>query len=179
MVTRTQRTAAAVAVGAVAVTVPGAASAQTADEPQEQHCVLHIIGQEPGGRFITDEPVCYPTLAEALADAGVPLSHAALRGGVSGAEADAAVQAASGTLGVHYDGANRTGSSITVSGGDCNGGYVNLTSAWTNRISSTLNSCEAVNFWDGFDKTGGYEPTTTGTNNLSSMNNQANSIGYA
>ena len=113
-----------VATGALVASLPGAAAPAAAMSPGDQHCVLHVVGQAPNGRFITDEPVCYPTLAEALAEAGAPGVARAALGGLTAAELDAVVAAASGTLGVHVDGANRTGSSITVSGGACNGGYV-------------------------------------------------------
>lgn len=176
------------AAGALVAAVPGTAVAGTsaAEVPgeangtvREEHCVLHIVGQAPGGRFLTDELVCYPTLAEALGRAGAPVGAELAAGGLTGAEVDTVVGAASGTLAVHYDGANRTGSSITISGGDCNGGYVNLSSSWINRISSTSNTCAVVNFWDGYDKTGSYEGTNTASVNLGSMNNAANSVGYA
>lgn len=179
MVVGAQRTAVAAAAGALVAALPAGAGAAPAPGDRVEHCVLHVVGQEDSGRFITDGPYCYPTLAEALAEAGADVAPRVAAGGVSAAEVDGIVGAASVTLGVHFDGANRTGSSITISGGDCNGGYVNLTSTWINRISSTSNSCDVVNFWDGYDKTGSYEGTTPSTVNLGSSNNLANSVGYA
>lgn len=177
------------AAGALVVAVPGVALAGTSAAAApgestgtdgEEHCVLHIVGQAPDGRFLTDELVCYPTLAEALGAAGADVPQRLATSQITAERADEIVQAASVTLGVHYDGANRTGSSITVSGGDCNGGYVNLAQSWVNRISSTSNvNCGTVNFWDGFDKTGSSESTGSSTVNLGALNNAANSIGYA
>ncbi len=45
------------------------------------------------------------------------------------------------TLGVHFDGTNGTGSSISVSGGGCTGGHWNTGGSWANRISSSWNGC--------------------------------------
>ena len=83
--------------------------------------------------------------------------------------------AATRVIGTHFDGLNRTGSSISIVGTDCSGGHVNLSAAWTDRISSTQNGCATVRFFDGFDKTGAWEDTAF---NLSALNNQANSIMY-
>ncbi len=163
----------------VANPVSGAAAAGNPVQPQEVHCVLHVIGQADNGRYLTDEPTCYPTLADALADAGGRLPTGDVRGDLTAAQAAEVVQASSMNIGIHFDGANRTGSSITVTGGECGGGYINLSASWVNRISSTLNGCPSVNFWNGFDKTGSYEQTGYSSENLGSLNNAANSIGYA
>lgn len=166
---------------AAATTIPllslGVASSDSVDaQPMaEEHCLVEIVGVNDGGRFETDEPVCYPTLAEVLVELGEVPSFRSR----STVDVDAVVAAASTTLGVHWDGSNRTGSSITISGGTCGGGYVNLSSSWTNRISSTLNSCPSVVFWDGFDKTGSNESTNSASTNLGALNNASNSIGYA
>ena len=155
------------------------AGTATAQEPSEEsHCVLRIIGTAADGTYETAPPVCYPTLAEALANSDPPATPRRL--GAGSAAAGPGVQAASsGTLAVHFDGAGLSGSSIVITGGTCGGGHVDLSSSWTNRISSTLNSCETVVFWDGFDKTGSYEVTDLLTVNLGALNNRANSVGYA
>jgi hypothetical protein len=163
----------------------GAASGATAQElPEESHCVLRIVGTDVDGAYETAPPDCYPTLAEALANSDPPATPLRLGAGSATAPdvgaADPAVRAASGsTLAVHFDGAHLSGSSIVITGGTCGGGHVNLSSSWTNRISSTLNSCETVVFWDGFDKSGSYEATDLLTVNLGALNNRANSVGYA
>lgn len=164
------------ATGFALLTAVSAVPAGAAAAPRP-HCVIHVTGQNADGRFITTEPVCYPTLAEALADAGLdvdPRSNVSIdavaRSGV--------VTTASSSIGIHYDGSNRSGASITVTGADCNGGYVNLSSDWIDRISSTLNNCPAVRFFDGYNKSGTFEQTTPSSWNLGALNNAANSISY-
>jgi hypothetical protein len=83
------------------------------------------------------------------------------------------------TLGIHFDFDNRTGSSITITGSDCGGGYTNLTSAWVNRLNSTWNGCSAVTFYSGYDKTGTSLATGPSTTNLDGFRNIADSIAYA
>jgi hypothetical protein len=174
----------AAAVVVAALLPAGTAAAQEPSE--ESHCVLRIVGTDADGTYETAPPVCYPTLAEALANSDPPATPrrlgagAAATPGARSAATDPDVQAASGsTLAVHFDGAGLSGSSIVITGGTCGGGHVDLSSSWTNRISSTLNSCETVVFWDGFDKTGSYEVTDLLTVNLGALNNRANSVGYA
>ena len=89
-----------------------------------------------------------------------------------------AIAAASGTLGVHYDGSNFTGSSITVSGTSCSGGYTNLSTDWRNRISSTVNGCPVVRFFDGVNLSGISETRLT-SGNLIALNNRSDSIQYS
>jgi hypothetical protein len=170
--------AAALTTGAIAVGTPLASAETVAGRSHEEHCVVHVLGQEENGRYITDEPTCYPTLAEALADATgyTPASFARQSVGRS----IDVVTAQSVELATHFDGLNQTGSSITVSGVLCDGGYVNLSSSWINRISSAINSCPNVNYYDGYDKTGTSQFTSGyGDKNLTTLNNAANSIGYA
>ncbi len=80
---------------------------------------------------------------------------------------------------MHYDGSNLTGSTLTVNGGACSGGYTNLSATWINRISSTLNYCPLVRHYDGYNLTGSSQTTTTTSWNLTSLNNLANSVQYS
>ena len=159
------------------------ASAPSASAPsapmQEEHCLVNVLGQEDGGRYLTDEPTCYPTFAEVLAAIGGGAgARSAQRSAVPGAPIFAPMS--STLLARHFDGANQSGSSITVNGVACDGGYVNLSSTWVNRISSATNSCSNVNYYDGYDKTGSSEFTSgLGDKSLSTLNNAANSVGYA
>jgi hypothetical protein len=171
--------AAALTTGAISIGTPVASAGSSVKEAPEEHCVVHVLGQEENGRYITDEPTCYPTLAEALADAaGFTPAFLARELGVAGLPD---VVALSGKkLATHFDGAAQTGSSITVSGVECDGGYVNLSSSWINRISSAINGCPNVNYYDGYDKTGTYEFTPgLGNHDVVVLNNAANSVGYA
>lgn len=178
---RTLYPSAAVVVAATLMPA-GAASAQ--ERPEESHCILRIVGTDADGSYETAPPDCYPTLAEALEHSDPPATPQRLAGASAGTPEDAMARArmsvASGnTLAVHFDGTNLSGSSIIITGGTCGGGHVNLSSSWTNRISSTLNSCGTVVFWDGFDKTGSYEATDLLTVNLGALNNRSNSVGYS
>ena len=65
-----------------------------------------------------------------------------------------------------------------MSGADCGGGWVNLSAAWINRISSTSNGCASVTFYDGFSTSGASEQTDGSTVNLKSLNDAANSVQY-
>lgn len=137
------------------------------------HCVASITGLTPEGRYLLDQPVCYPTLDEALAasgpPAGAPESTLERRSGMS---------AASVTLATHFAALSLTGASISISGTTCGGGYVNLSSSWVNRISSTLNNCPSVVFFAGVDKGGAAEVTTAGSHNLGSLNDLSQSVSY-
>ena len=183
---RRLRSAVALAASAGALASPGGAAAldgdRSGDTDAADQCVVRVTGHEESGRLLTTAPVCHPTIAEALAYAGVDLG----KGGsdltfeeIEESGALAAAADSSGLLGVHWDGANRTGASITITGGACSGGHHNLASSWVNRISSTWNGCPSVLFYDGFDKSGSHELTTTSTVNLGALNNASNSIGYA
>ena len=172
--------AGAAAATAAAVLVPTAGPASATEADITPHCVIQIEGILDTGEFVTAEPVCFGTLAEALATAGLDVDPAA-RIDVADVVADelVAAAAASGPIGIHYDGFNTTGASITVTGSDCAGGYLNLSATWINRISSTINFCPVVRFFDGFDKSGASEATTPAQTNLSPLNNASNSIQYA
>lgn len=120
-----------------------------------EHCVVTVTGVAPSGELEVGEPTCHATPEAALAAA-----------------------AASDVIGIHYDGFNFTGSSFTVVGDSCIGGYLNLSSTWNNRVSSTWNGCPRVRHWDGYDLTGIAQTTLAPGGNLSTLNNKASSIQY-
>jgi hypothetical protein len=169
----------AAAAGATLALLAGtsAAGATNRDLDDAAHCVVEVTGQTDTGRYTLSEPACYPTLAEALASTGADIDPGEQLGESDVASGQLAARAG-GTLGIHYDGSNRGGASITVTGADCGGGYVNLSADWVNRISSTANNCGIVRFFDGYDKSGSFEQTTPSTWNLGAMNNASNSISY-
>jgi len=156
---------------AVAIALSAVSSSADA-APREQHCVVEVTEQRADGELVLGAPRCYSTEAGARRAAGLPVDLSAAELERSG------LLAASSTLGVHYDGANWSGSSITVSGSTCGGGYTNLTSAWRNRISSTVNGCFRVRHWDGLTMTGAYEDTVGAGGNLVGQNNRPDSIQY-
>ena len=50
-----------------------------------------------------------------------------------------------GIIGIHYEGRDFTGASLTLSGTDCAGGGITLTGGvWDNRIRSTRNGCSRI-----------------------------------
>lgn len=173
-VVRTAGVAAAAAVVLLPVSVGAEPVAEFSSGPSGEHCVVRVEGQHRSGELLLSSEVCFGTLAEALASAGVDVdpgdSTVSMR---TVSQED--LLAASSVLGVHYDGFNWTGASITVSGTTCGGGYTNLSSAWINRVSSTFNGCPTVRFFDGYDKTGSSE---VAVGNLGALNNRTNSIQY-
>jgi hypothetical protein len=84
------------------------------------------------------------------------------------------------TLGIHFDGFNGTGSSISVAGSSCTGGWWNTGTTWANRISSSYNGCARLRHYDLANKGGSYQDTYGAgtTDNLSTMDNRSESVSY-
>lgn len=150
--------AAGLVVGGGAASTSAAGGAPTAARAEE-HCVIRVTQRDPDGRLHTTEPECASTRGSALRSAGVT------------ALADWAI-------GVHFDGANLTGSSLTVLGADCTGGWLNLPAGWSNRISSTSHGCPRIRHWDGFWLVSPSEDTVWPGGNLGLLNNKPSSIQY-
>ena len=171
--TRRRRRALAVALASAfmlsAVVSVGAASAAKA---AEQHCVARVIGHSESGELQLSTPVCYATYSEVL-------SHAGGSAGVQRSGAGSMSTLSTFIIGTHYDGAGWTGSSFSVEGSDCYGGYLNLTGWWANRVSSTRNGCPTINHYYWPDLGGSSEATTGSGGNLSSLNNLSESIQYS
>jgi hypothetical protein len=81
-------------------------------------------------------------------------------------------------IGSHFDGFGYSGSSFSVEGSDCYGGYLNLTGWWANRVSSTINGCPAIRHYYWPDLGGSYETTSGFGGNLNALNNLSESISY-
>jgi len=162
------------AVTALSVLVPAAATAKSKEPAQaESHCVVHVIGQAEDGELTISVPDCYETATEAaMAASGT------LQPGGAGFESMAG---ATFTLGIHYDGSNGSGSSITVVGSSCTGGYWNTPSWFDNRITSSYNGCGRLRHYDRPYK-GGSSTNTYGagtTDDLAAwMNNRTESVAY-
>jgi len=164
----------------VAATIPAVASPGA-----ESHCVLRVIGEQPDGEFVTAPEACFATLSQAMsfASGGTVAFDADLSGADLLANRDgAATLASTFTLGVHFDGFNGTGSSISIVGSSCSGGYWNTGSAWQDRISSSWNGCYRLRHHaqPGAPLDDIYEDTTGtyATHNLSGMNNKTRSVAY-
>lgn len=152
---------AVVSIGAASAAVKSPPSTPTSTAP---HCLTRVTGKSASGELRLSTPACYATFADVLVRAG---------GG--------GVVASSGTwiIGTHYDGANYTGSSISVQGSDCYGGYINLTGWWANRVSSTINGCPTVGHYYWPDLGGSSENTYGFGGNLYTLNNLSESISYS
>lgn len=156
----------AVSVGLSVVPVSASPDPSSLGRDLVEHCVVHVVGQHTSGEFITTEPNCYSTFAEAM--------HQERLAGAPVAATDAGILA---TIGTHYDGANFTGASMTVSGTVCIGGWLNVSTTWNNRISSTRSNC-TVRHYDGAGLTGAVQSTFAPGGNLTTLDNRTSSIQY-
>lgn len=112
--------------------VPAAPAGAAAGEGT--HCVVEVVERAADGELLTGPADCYPTFAEAMAagsDGSLRLP-AATPGSVVLIDETIAESVSSFTLGIHYDGASGSGSSISVVGSSCTGGYWNTPSSWAN-----------------------------------------------
>jgi hypothetical protein len=157
-------TATAVLTGSVVaavtfITTTAGGTERAAPAPKEEHCVVRVLGKATDGELRTTEPVCGPTRAAAMARSGV-------------------TAAADWPIGIHFDGPGYSGSSFSVVGADCTGGWLNLPAVWVNRVSSTLHGCPRIRHYDGFNLTSSAETTFYPGANLTTLNNRTNSIQY-
>lgn len=138
----------------------------------EPHCVVHVVGQRSTGEMILGPPACYSKFDEAMRSENVGTwgEGAAAKAG------DASL--ATFTIGTHYEFANYGGASTSVVGSDCNGGWLNTSSAWNNRISSTRHGCARIRHYNGANLTGSSQTTTAPGGNLTSLDNLTSSIQY-
>lgn len=77
-------------------------------------------------------------------------------------------------------GSNYSGSSLSIAGSSCSGGWLNLPSNWVNRINSTVtygSGCDRVKHFDSYALSGSYQSTWP-NGNLSYMIDRANSVQY-
>ncbi|MCP4961297.1 MAG: hypothetical protein GY925_18790 [Actinomycetia bacterium] len=142
----------------------------SADEAE--HCIAVVLYQTDDGEFVLSDPECTTGSYDDLA----------ISMGIGSFTSDGEVAAGSryATLARHYDGDWYSGSSLSIAGSSCGGGWLNLSSSWDNRINSTWTfsgTCARVKHFDGSGLTGSYQSTwPRGT--LSYMKNRANSIQY-
>lgn len=148
-------------------------------EAAESHCVVAVTDQQPDGELVLGSPSCFERLADAYDYASDPLF------GVHPADSTffGSVQPLGGTfiLGTHFDGYNGSGSSISVVGSSCTGGWWNTSTSWDNRISSSYNGCYRLGHFDYPNKAGDrYDTTGVGqTDNIyGGMNNRTESVAY-
>jgi hypothetical protein len=142
-------TSLAVVVAVAAVVVVGTPSAASA---AEQHCSMTVIGQTARGQLITTPITCG-------------------EGGEGGGFSILSV------IAVHYTSANFTGSTLSIQGGPCNGGWLNMPAGWENVVSSTWSACDTTHY-DGYGLSGASETLGVGGGNLGSLNDRTNSVRY-
>ena len=151
------------------------------------HCLARVTGRAASGELQLSTPVCYATFARVLETAGQPVadktitaSQAREQGLVGERASGGGGVALSSTwiIGIHFDGFNFTGSSISVQGSDCYGGYINLTGWWANRVSSTMNGCPQTIHYYWPNLQGSSEGLYGFGGNLSWLNNLSESISY-
>lgn len=152
--------------------VPSAGASTSRSQQPATHCYVEVIGQHPDGEYILSEEECYTEFSGAMAALGL---GADLETPEAARDAAASLLA---TLAIHYDG-NFTGSSISVSGVNCAGGYINLSLAWDNRISSTISTfCGRIRHWTGLSTSGSFQDTLPNGILSAPVNNNVSSIQY-
>lgn len=144
----------------------------------DSHCVMTVNGQKPDGELILSSPKCFDRFDDAYAYASTTTPRLA-----EGRVAVGSIQPLGGTftLGTHFDGSNGSGSSISIVGSSCTGGWWNTSTAWDNRISSSYNGCYRLSHYDYPNKAGSrYDTTGVGqTDNIyGGMNNRTESVAY-
>jgi hypothetical protein len=184
---RRRATAVAALTLATALVAVVPAVAQTAEPAAEEHCVAVAVDSANDGRLVLDEPECFSSAdeaSEATKDALVTLAAsnrlAARSAMADDSDGKAVAQAASKTLGIHYDGSGGSGSSITIVGSACTGGYWNASATWKNRINSSYNGCGRLKHYDKPSMVG-MMYTTLGagtTDNLGWFANMTESVSY-
>ena len=172
----------------------GQASAVTKVPPSEPtaaapNCLARVIGKAASGELQLSTPTCYATFGDVLQSAGYAVADSKITAtqardqgliGLASPSGGAvmALGGSGGIIGTHFDGFNYTGSSFSVWGNDCYGGYINLTGFWANRVSSTINGCPAVFHYFWQNMVGTSEATYGFGGNLSTLNNNSESISY-
>lgn len=169
-----RRLAPCIAVVAVLTSMGPTAGATSSDSNTEiTHCVVSVIDQLESGEYVLSDEECYSDFSSAMESLG--LGESADTPG----KAEAAALSIQSTLATHYDGASYTGSSFSVLGINCLGGYVNMSASWDNRVSSTYSSfCPRVRHWTGVNLSGQYQDTLPSGNLSSPVNNTVSSIQY-
>ncbi len=159
--------AVALASGAVAHSSPAGAQPEIVRE----HCVVEVVGQLANGELRVSDPRCFSSTARALSAANVV------------GYAPAGSRLLSVTLGTHCDLTGGGGQCFSVVGDSCIGGWLNVSVAWDNRISSTIHGlCGNISHFTGSNLTGSSQTTAGGSgavrNLQSGINNQVSSIQY-
>lgn len=167
---------------ACVVVVLGGSDASAAEAGPEQHCVYRVVGIEADLELKMGAVECFGTFSEAaaaLTQGRLRLPYDTPVGALGGSPSYVAL-AGSFTIGIHYDYFNGGGSSISVAGSSCVGGWWNTPGWFDNRESSSYNGCHRLRHWDNPGATGSGENTwgVGQIDNLTSMNNSVESVSY-
>jgi hypothetical protein len=151
---------------------------------KEQHCVVEVVGESKSGELITTEPVCFSTFSDAMrsASGGELILPRNVDGDIVLSSGDIAQAVSSFAIGVHYDGYNGSGSSITITGSNCSGGYWNATGFWKDRIRSSYNGCPKLRHYTNKNRQGSSQTTSPAgqTHNLgSTLAGRVESVQYS
>jgi hypothetical protein len=131
------------------------AAAASPEPDPERHCVVVVEGQKESGELVLSPEQCWE----------------------SSEAASSLVDVVSTVIATHYKGLNFSGSSLTITGGACGGGWLNLSSSWVNAISSTSSICD-VDHYDLFYLGGTSQRVWSPGGNLTTMDNRTNSVQY-
>ncbi|MEN8040681.1 MAG: hypothetical protein ABFR95_04170 [Actinomycetota bacterium] len=163
---------------AVATVVPAANAAAVGQHAGvQQHCVVDVVGQADDGELIMGTERCFETFAEvtSYASGGDVLLPADM--GPSEFAASSVAAVSSYAIGIHYTGRYGTGSSITVVGSSCTGGWWHPPVWMRYDMSSTHNGCPKIEHRTGTDGTG-FASTTYGVGSTSNLNSAVeNNVG--
>lgn len=157
------------------VAIPASVGAKTV-EKSETHCVIHVMEKTDEGELKMSTPTCFATQERAAAAAGREILKPQLN-----EAAGESYALSSFTIGIHYNGFNGSGSSITVVGSSCTGGWWNTPTWFDNKTSSSYNGCYRLRHYDRPNKQGS-SFNTYGVGQIDnitgSMNNRTESVAY-
>ncbi len=155
----------------VFTTVPTTASAEG---DKGEHCIVEVT-DVVDGTFVLGPEKCFATFADVLRSRG----DQNVSDSVTPANVPRSTLVLDAIIGVHYDGANFTGASFSVSGTTCGGGGLNVSAAWNDRISSTTNGCPTITHYENTNYAGATASTFGGGGNITGyMDNRTSSIKY-
>ena len=164
------------ALGAVLLAASPLSARPAAASAAERHCYVMLTGAVSKVGELDHTPMrCLGTYSEVVA---------AIRGGGVDRSPQAAAPAAPAVatdfvIGTHYDGHGFTGSSFSVGGSSCIGGWLNTPAGWNDRISSTINGCYRVRHWEHANLAGAsYDTLGAGGDINGYMDNRTSSIQY-
>jgi hypothetical protein len=114
-----------------------------------RHCSVTVTGQKKSGELITTPMVCGPSMQTAFLS----------------------------VIAIHYVDLNFSGATLSIQGGPCNGGWLNLPAGWDDTISSTWSGCSSQHY-DVDNLGGAVETLPPGGGNLTALHDRANSVRY-